>query len=145
MGRKPKKRGKYVYTYVVDSLCCTVATNTWSEMATHSRILAWWVPRQEEPGGLQSMRLQRVRHDWSNLAQHRHSHKSVCVSVCVCVCSVVSDPFQPHGLSPTRLLCRWNFPGKNTSIKINFIHFLSHFALPWRIETVVSLTQISKI
>ena len=25
------------------------------EMATHSRILAWKIPRTEEPGGLQSM------------------------------------------------------------------------------------------
>ena len=27
-------------------------------MATHSSILAWKIPRTEEPGGLQSMRLQ---------------------------------------------------------------------------------------
>ena len=33
------------------------------EMTTHSNILAWRIPRAEEPGGLQSMRLQRVRHD----------------------------------------------------------------------------------
>ena len=33
------------------------------EMATHSSILAWEVPRTEEPGGLQSMGLQRVGHD----------------------------------------------------------------------------------
>ena len=33
------------------------------EMATHSSILAWKVPWMEEPGGLQSMGLQRVRHD----------------------------------------------------------------------------------
>ena len=33
------------------------------EMATHSRILAWRIPWTEEPGGLQSMGLQRVRHD----------------------------------------------------------------------------------
>ena len=32
-------------------------------MATHSSILAWRFPRAEEPGGLQSMGLQRVRHD----------------------------------------------------------------------------------
>ena len=32
-------------------------------MATHSRILAWRVSRTEEPGGLQSMGPQRVRHD----------------------------------------------------------------------------------
>ena len=34
------------------------------EIATHSSILAWRSPRMEEPGGLQSMGLQRVRHDW---------------------------------------------------------------------------------
>jgi hypothetical protein len=29
------------------------------EMATHSSILAWGIPRTEEPGGLQSMKLQK--------------------------------------------------------------------------------------
>ena len=33
------------------------------EMATHSSILAWRIPQTEEPGGLQSMGSQRVRHD----------------------------------------------------------------------------------
>ena len=33
------------------------------EMATHSSILAWKIPWTEESGGLQSMGLQRVRHD----------------------------------------------------------------------------------
>ena len=33
------------------------------EMATHSSILAWKIPWTEEPGRLQFMGLQRVRHD----------------------------------------------------------------------------------
>ena len=33
------------------------------EKATHSSNLAWRIPRAEEPGGLQSMSLQRVGHD----------------------------------------------------------------------------------
>ena len=33
------------------------------EMATHSNILAWKIPWTEEPGGPQSMGLQRVRHN----------------------------------------------------------------------------------
>ena len=33
-------------------------------MATHSSILAWGIPWTEEPGGLPSMGLQRVGHDW---------------------------------------------------------------------------------
>ena len=32
-------------------------------MATHSSVLAWRIPRREEPGGLQSMCSQRVGHD----------------------------------------------------------------------------------
>ena len=33
-------------------------------MATHFSILAWRIPWTEEPGGLQSMGLQRVEQDW---------------------------------------------------------------------------------
>ena len=34
-----------------------------TEMAIHSSTIAWKIPWTEEPGGLQSMGLQRVRHD----------------------------------------------------------------------------------
>ena len=30
--------------------------------------------------------------------------------------SVVPDSLLPHGLQPTRLLCPWDFPGKNTGV-----------------------------
>ena len=30
--------------------------------------------------------------------------------------SVVSDPQQPHGLQPSRLLCPWDFPGRSTGV-----------------------------
>ena len=33
------------------------------EMATHSSILAWGIPWTEEPGGLESVGSQRVRHN----------------------------------------------------------------------------------
>ena len=32
-------------------------------MPTHSSVLAWKIPQTEEPSGLQSTGLQRVRHD----------------------------------------------------------------------------------
>jgi len=38
------------------------------EMATHSSVLAWKIPGTGEPGGLLSMGLHRVGHDWSDLA-----------------------------------------------------------------------------
>ena len=43
------------------------------EMATHSSILAWRIPWTEEPGGLQSIGLQRVRCNWA------HTHKVILV------------------------------------------------------------------
>ena len=50
-----------------------------------------------------------------------------CVSFCyaakwssyVPACSVVSDSF--HGLQPTRLLCPWDFPGRNTGGGCHFL------------------------
>ena len=33
------------------------------EMATHPSFLAWRIPRTDEPGGLESIELQRVGHD----------------------------------------------------------------------------------
>ena len=39
-------------------------------MATHSSILAWRIPWTEEPGGLQSMGSQRVRHEWATNTPH---------------------------------------------------------------------------
>ena len=42
--------------------------NTLDEEITHSSILARRIPRTEEPGGLQSVGLLRVRHYWSGLA-----------------------------------------------------------------------------
>ena len=40
------------------------------EMAIHSSTLAWKIPWMEEPGRLQSMGSQRVRHDWTTSLRH---------------------------------------------------------------------------
>ena len=43
------------------------------EMATHSSILTSEIPWTEEPGGLQPMGLQRVRHD--SVTEHRERNR----------------------------------------------------------------------
>ena len=92
------------------------------EMATHSRTITWKIPWVEEPGGLQSIGSQRVRHDWAtsiqfNLTLCFHKSNSICTlfvffwlitlcmissrSICAApslVSSVVSDSLWPHGL-----------------------------------------------
>ena len=45
-------------------------------MATHSSTLAWKIPWMEELGRLQSMGLQRVGHNWSDLAAAAAAHAS---------------------------------------------------------------------
>ena len=75
------------------------------------------------------------------------------IHLCVCACSVVSNSLWPRGLQPTRLLCPWNSPGKNTGVGCHFFlqgifptqlstsHLLCllhwqadflHFVLPWK-------------
>ena len=57
--------------------CCSVQHRIFSsipglypekEMATHSSVLAWRIPGTGEPGGLPSLGLHRVGHNWSDLA-----------------------------------------------------------------------------
>ena len=52
-----------------------------------------------------------------------------CACLCVLIQSVVSDSLQPFGLQPVRLLCPWDFLGKNTGVGCHFLLqriFLTH-------------------
>ena len=49
------------------------------EMATHTNILAWKIPWAEDPGGLQSMESQRVRHNL--VTKQIYSEMSYCLKL----------------------------------------------------------------
>ena len=52
------------------------------ETATHSSVLAWEIPWIEEPGGLQSMGSQRVRHYLTTEQQRQETtkyYKYICI------------------------------------------------------------------
>ena len=66
------------------------------EMATHSCILAWEIPWTEEPGRLQSMGLQK---SWTQLTQQHQCIRQ----------------------ERLRLLCPWDYPGKNTGVDYHFL------------------------
>ena len=64
----------FLVAQMVKNLLVTQETWVWSlgqedllekKMVIHSSILAWEIPWIEEPGSLQSMGLQRVKHDWA--------------------------------------------------------------------------------
>ena len=47
------------------------------EMAPPSSVLAWRIPWTEEPGRLQSMGSQIVRHDWVTSLEHENCHSEI--------------------------------------------------------------------
>ena len=52
-------------------------------MGTHSSILAWRIPWTEEPGGLQPMGSQRVRHNWvTNTFNFKKEKPCLCWFIC---------------------------------------------------------------
>ena len=53
-------------------------------MTTHSSILAWRIPRTEEPGGLQSIGLQRVGHNFSLTVNFLGLGTRVCTTLYIC-------------------------------------------------------------
>ena len=48
-------------------------------MAAHSSVLAWRVPGTGESGGLPSLGLHRVGHDWSDLAAAAAAAAASCI------------------------------------------------------------------
>ena len=61
-------------------------------MATHSSILAWRISWTEEPGGLQSMELQRIRHIWANFTFTFFTFQSICFHAILSICPTLSFP-----------------------------------------------------
>ena len=83
------------------------------EMATHSSILAWRIPWTKEPGGLQSMGSQRVRHDWAtHIYTHIHTKSYYFILVLlVGRCAARQEPFNVMGKGGewSKLLCsKWH-------------------------------------
>ena len=76
----------------------------WLPRGTESFSAGLCSPRREKWGGQFRIQLPSIE------------HQAVHVS-----CSVVSDSLWPHGLQPSKLLCPWDFPGKNTGVGCHFL------------------------
>ena len=120
-------------------------------MATHSGIPAWRIPRIEEPGGLQSMRLQRVRQDWSDFAQMHVPIERICLR-CNISCSplskgqfIISLPRAPldaellfvlrstgHTCSPLASVSQHPVMHNPLKWALSGLHFSLQFVFPWR-------------
>ena len=77
-------------------------------MATHSSVLAWRIPGTGEPGGLPSLGLHRVGHDWSDLAAAAAAVTKLCPHLCNTVsCSTVGFPVLPYLLEFAQIHIHW--------------------------------------
>ena len=70
--------------------------------------LYWW-----EFTVLSIWDISNCREGWKPVVSEKHTslHMHACK-----VTSLVSDSLQPYGLRPSRLLCPWDFPDKNTGV-----------------------------
>ena len=68
------------------------------EMVTHSSVLAWRIPGMAGPGGLLSMGLHRVRHDWSDLAAAAASY--IILYINYILIKKKDDPWRRSGREP---------------------------------------------
>ena len=107
------------------------------EMATHSSVLAWIIPGMGEPGGLPSMGSHRVRHDWSDLAQH-HSIVHICwkKSYLYVDCTVQTCVAQ---VSTYFISARYQVIGQSVSQSGQLLSHVQLFATPWTAALQASL------
>ena len=116
---------------------CQLGRSCFFEMITQGQlrgpVAGWTVLRAETEPQMFSVKLPS-RLQTSRLTKLFFTH------------SVMSDLFQPHGLQPIRLLCPWDFPGKNTGVSCHFLlqgifltqgsnqHVLCR--LPWQVQSL---------
>ena len=90
------------------------------EMAIHSSTIAWKIPWTQEPGRLQSMGSQRVRHDWATSLTYERQlehegHMSGLQGVCL-----KSKAFMVHKLVKIKFLVHlWIFESESNSVTFN--------------------------
>ena len=94
------------------------------EMAIHCNTLAWQVPEMEESGGLESMGLQRVGHDWATslfvfmaIQWPEIQFFSSTTVVHMCMLSCVWLFVTPAHQAPLSM----GFSGKNTGLGCHFL------------------------
>ena len=90
----------------------------WGEVVSWGRMGMWGKDDARGLGNVASSLLTFSPHPPSVLkaSSQSWSHKGWANA-----CSVVSDSLWPHGLKPARLLCPWDFPGKNTGVGCHFL------------------------
>ena len=83
-------------------------------METHSNIPAWRIPWTGEPGRLQSIGWQRVRHSWSGLAHAQHTLAGGPTRATFSIFSL-SHTWVPGTVKTTKVICQALYPHLHNS------------------------------
>ena len=105
------------------------------EMATHSSVLAWRIPWTEEPGGLQSMGLQRDMMDrlMSTTTKARRWTQKMYLLICwYLTLKANSSQWLTHGDWSVSFACLW------TSYLLSYHHSVLFLFPPWNIYWIYS-------
>ena len=128
------------------------------EMATHSSTLAWKIPRTKEPGRLQSMGSQRVRHDWATAHTYIHTLylRGLCCAQPLQSCLTLWDPMDHsppgssvHGILQARIQEWIAMPSRGASrprnrTRVSYVSgiadgFFTHWATWEAFKTITSI------
>ena len=101
------------------------------EMATHSSVFAWRIPRTGEPGGLPSMGSHRVGHDWSDLAAENNTESIQQMELCMQIYFLWPSQHFKIWISCKHLIAR------RFHIKIWVLGF------SWKIRDMITLDSLS--
>ena len=93
------------------------------EMATHSSILAWKIPWTVEPGRLQSMGSQRVRHDWATSLSLSYIYVYIYIYIHIWNSAFISFMCIPKSIIPG--------------------NYIALFLVFWRTTTLFSVVVVS--
>ena len=125
------------------------------EMPTHSSILAWKIPWTEDPGRLQSMGWQRVRHDWATSLSLFFSYSYSVLNCCSFVLRKDNDHISSwkkksefHRSWPydIRRKYNWNWRPVSWSIEYHYCwRTLQHYVLEKTLESSLDFKEIKPV
>ena len=91
------------------------------EMSFHQKHLAKCLKGNNDPFEALTIDLLHPKSRWTINTKCSFIVCYLGVSHTLCSVSQSCPTLQPRGLGPTRLLCPWHFPGKNTGVGCHFL------------------------
>ena len=88
----------------------------------HMTVVYFWLPTQQSFPYFLSPKTSQISSEETPFRNPmRPCNTTLDHIACMLSRSVMSNSLGPHGLQPSRLLCPWDFPGKNFGVDCHFL------------------------